>query len=93
MLNLIIALMLSVILSSPQSYADSVVIVETGSDYMLVEPLGLYQSDYHEIQYTINHDPEDLFVGDILSVTMSDNGTTGIRDDLVIEYRYSGWIE
>lgn len=94
MFNLLVALLLSVAFSVvPQEYHDSVVITETGNDYMIVEPLGLYQSGYHDIQYRIDNDPEDLFIGDVLSVVMSDNGTDDIRDDSVIEYRYTGWIE
>ena len=94
MFNLFVTLLLSVAFSVvPQEYSNSVVITETGNDYMIVEPLGLYQSGYHDIQYRIHKDPEDLFIGDVLSVVMSDNGTDDISDDSVIEYRYTGWIE
>ena len=94
MFNLFVALLLSVAFSVvPVEYHNSVVITETDNDYMIVEPLGLYQSGYHDIQYRIDKDPEDLLAGDVLSVTMSDNGTNDIRDDSVIEYRYSGWID
>lgn len=94
MFSLFVTLLLSVAFSVvPQEYHDSVVITDAGNGYMIVEPLGLYQSGTHDISYRIDKDPEDLFVGDVLSVVMSDNGTENIRDDSVIEYRYSGWID
>lgn len=32
---------------------------------------------------------EDLFVGDTLSLIMNDNGTPTVKDDIIIDYRYS----
>ena len=32
---------------------------------------------------------EDLFIGDTLSLIMNDNGTPTVKDDIIIDYRYS----
>lgn len=35
---------------------------------------------------------EDWFEGDLCSVTMCDNGTPIIFDDIILDTRYSGWV-
>lgn len=36
---------------------------------------------------------EDWLEGDLCSVTMCDNGTEKIFDDVILGTRYSGWVE
>ena len=37
---------------------------------------------------------EDLFIGDIVAVTMDDNGTPdSVLDDKIIDSKYAGWPE
>lgn len=36
---------------------------------------------------------EDYYEGDLIAVTMCDNGTTNtIYDDIIIDTKYSGWV-
>ena len=32
---------------------------------------------------------EDLYTGDTLSLIMNDNGTLDVKDDIIVDYRYS----
>ncbi len=35
---------------------------------------------------------EDWFVGDICSMIMNNNGTENVKDDIVVDTRYSGYV-
>lgn len=89
MLNFIIALLIALM---PATYPESLVVTETTEHSMTCEPLGLYQSNDHSIEYIIHEAPEDIEVGDILSVTMDSQKTEGIWDDRVVNWQYSGYI-
>lgn len=42
---------------------------------------------------TIHAAPEDWFPGDLISLTMHDNGTATVEDDRILQIRYSGTPE
>lgn len=48
-------------------------------------------SDIKYVFYT--NEPDEWLPGDIVALTMSDNGTEDVLDDAIIEYRYTGWVE
>lgn len=74
------------------SYPATLVITSINDDYFTAVPVGLYQSGYGDISYDIPVGPEDLLPGDLISVTMSDNGSPDILDDSVIDYKYAGYL-
>ena len=50
-----------------------------------------YCKTFTNITYEIKN-PEDLETGDIISCIMWDKKTSNIIDDVIIKYRYSGYI-
>ena len=44
-------------------------------------------------RFTIHASPEDWFPGDLVSMTMHDNGTETVEDDRILQVRYSGTPE
>lgn len=39
------------------------------------------------------HGIDDFFVGDLVAVIMNDAGTPEVKDDIVVNVRYVGWID
>lgn len=35
----------------------------------------------------------DWYTGDLISVIFNDNGTPEVYDDIIVNYKYSGWID
>lgn len=69
---------------------------------MAVVEINTIGKDNHEIvletfsgyQYTLfTDDISDVFYGDLYSCTMSDNGTDTIEDDIILDNKYSGWVD
>lgn len=70
-------------------YPQTTVIVKYENNMM-------YCMDFNGNIWTILCEEEysDYFVGDIISMVMCDNGTpNSIYDDIIVSYRYDGWVE
>lgn len=49
--------------------------------------------DFNGNEWSWYDDCGDWFVGDLASVTLCNNGTEIIYDDIIVNARYSGWTE
>lgn len=68
-------------------YATTTMVTNLDYDMDIVEV-----STMTGIKYQFN-DCDDWSIGDFCTVTMWDNGTPDIRDDEVLDVRYSGYID
>lgn len=67
---------------------DTLVVVETdySTDTLVLETATGMIFEYKGI--------EDIFIGDLVSVSFDDNGTPDITDDIILKLEYSGfWME
>lgn len=67
---------------------DTLVVVETdySTDTLVLETATGMIFEYEGI--------EDIFIGDLVSVSFDDNGTPDITDDIILKLEYSGfWMD
>lgn len=82
----------------PETYPDAMVVIQTSKEgkFILCQPfydaVNAEPGQESGFLYRIDEDPEDLTEGDVLAVTMDDRGTEDVKDDLIVEYQYSGWV-
>lgn len=49
-------------------------------------------TDFNGNNWVFTNEDGDWFVGDIASLTMYDNGTPEIEDDIILKTTYCGWV-
>jgi len=67
---------------------DTLVVIETdhSTDTLVLETATGMIFEYEGI--------EDIFIGDLVSVSFDDNGTPDITDDIILKLEYSGfWMD
>ena len=52
----------------------------------------LYCEDFNGMVWTIECDQEDWMIGDICAMVMDNNGTDVIYDDVIVTYKYDGFV-
>ena len=52
----------------------------------------LYCEDFNGMVWTIECEQEDWMVGDICAMVMDNNGTDVIYDDIIVTYKYDGFV-
>lgn len=65
-------------------YPTTMVVVEATDEYMIFE-------NGNGFRYFVEQPMEDMVVGDFVSVIMEKNGTKEVYDDVVVQWRYSGF--
>lgn len=81
-----------------ETYPDTMVIIQTSKEgkFILCQPfydaVNAKPGEESGFLYRIEEDPEDLREGDVLAVTMDDCGTEDVKDDLIVEYQYVGYV-
>lgn len=67
-------------------YADTMVVVEVDNEWVTCV-------DFNGNEWAFENEAGDWMVGDFASVTMSNNGTDTIYDDIILSAKYSGWCQ
>lgn len=52
----------------------------------------LYCEDFNGMVWTIECEQEDWMIGDICSMVMDNNDTDIIYDDIIVTYKYDGFV-
>ena len=52
----------------------------------------LYCEDFNGMVWTIECEQEDWMIGDICAMIMDNNGTDIIYDDIIVTYKYDGFV-
>lgn len=85
---IVLGVLMSVVMAHAEIYPQVMMVTNVNSYDDVITLVDLVGNEW-----IIEEDPEDIMVGDILGVIMDDCETECIYDDVIIEWRYCGYVE
>ena len=83
---IVLAILLAITTTATaETYPQTFIVTDTTDDILTLETFTGHTFQAYGV--------EDYMVGDMVAAIMDDNGTDNITDDIILQLRYSGYVD